>query len=466
MSIVLTNWNAAFQKERGTWFLTVYAVFAFVLGSIAWVRGSFAARIIDHLARDFFCLQGPAGPSCVCKGRLWPSRCSSGLPGYRESLRALTFSGAIVFGVAWSLFSMHFSQPATTGEMGLNLAGSFLMGGAFYLVLTTLRLILSRRVSAFLRLATIPLVLVATLVDSEARAAPFAIWPILMPVFVALCGFVWIRLGDMECVKRGQRIILADAIERGPVPESPRTTLPRVEKWLKSQMERQGYLHAGRYVWGELYAAIGRLLHYWKWVLGSLLGCAWILGDMGPSAANVVFAASGSLACMPRSPVLSPLVLPGGRKERRQAALGAVAATSLLLMAAASAIVVLSWLLSPFLGGAPSEGREASYAGLQPYGVLLPCVLAPWFSAFGLLGFRPRSLGELAVTMVVVAMTIVLVAMLAEISFTLAVPIWSIWMQPIAAAGVFVGGWLFLLLVLRVVSIRWDLVDQPPTQDD
>lgn len=464
MNIVLTNWKAAFQKERGTWFCTVYAAFVFVIGSIAWVRGSSAARIIDH-SLGVFLLAGPGWAILRLQRATVAKPLFFGLPGYRESLRALTFSGAIVFGVAWSLFSMPLAEPATAGEMGLNLAGGLLMGVAFYLVLTALRLILSRRVSAFLRFATILLVLVATPVDSETRAAAFAIWPVLMPVFVALCGFIWIRLGDMECIKRGQRIILADAIERGPVPGAPRTTLPWVEKWLESQMERQSYLHAGRYVWGELYAAIGRLLHYWKWVVGLLLGCAWILGYMGSSAANVVFAASGSLACMPRSPVLSPLVLPGGRKEKRQAAIGAVVATSLLLMAAASAIVVLSWLLSSVLDG-PSEGREASYAGLQPYGVFLPCVLAPWFSAFGLLGFRPRSLGELAVTMLIVAMTIVLVAMLAEIFFTLAVPIWSIWMQPIAAVGVFVGGWLFLLLVLWVVSSRWDLAGQRPTQDD
>lgn len=465
MSVVLTNWQAAFQKEKGTSWLTVYAVFVFVYGCVAWVRGSFDARIIEDLL-GFLLLAGPGWAILRLQRATAAKPLFFGLPGYRESLRALTFSGAIVFGVAWSLFTMESSQPGAPREMGLNLAGSFLLGGAFYLILTTLRLVLSRGVSAFLRLATIPLVLVALAVDSEARAAPSAIWLVLMPVFATLCGFIWIRLGDVECVKRGQRIILADAIERGPVPGSPRTTLPWVEKWLESQMKRQSYLHARRYVWGELYAAIGRLLHYWKWVLGLLLGCAWILGSMGPSAANVVFAASGSLACMPRSPVLSPMTLPGGRKERRKAAIGTAVATSLLLIAAAAAIVVLSWLLSLFLGRAPSEGREASYAGLQPYSVLLPCLLVPWFSAFGLLGFRPRSLGELAVTMAIAAMTIVLVAILAEIFFTLAVPIWSIWMQPITAAGVFVGGWLFLLLVLRVLSSRWDLAGQRPNQDD
>ena len=214
-------------------------------------------------------------------------------------------------------------------------------------------------------------------------------------------------------------------------------------------MEWQSYLHGGRYVWGQLYVTIGRLLHYWKWVLGVLIGIAWLLGDAGQSAANTVFVASGSLAWMQRWPVTSPLLLPGGRRERRRATISTVVAMSLLLMVAASAIVVLSWLLTPFLGGAPAEGPEATYRPLQAHTVFLACLLVPWFSALGLLGVRVRSLGEhVVIVMAVVALALGLFAGTMQTR-----PDWA---QRIMAArvfvglGVFVGGWLFFLLVLQI----------------
>ena len=85
MSIVLTNWNAAFQKERGTWSLTACAVFAFVFGSIAWVRGSSAASIIDH-SLGILLLAGPGWAILRLQRATVAKPLLFGLPGYRESL--------------------------------------------------------------------------------------------------------------------------------------------------------------------------------------------------------------------------------------------------------------------------------------------------------------------------------------------------------------------------------------------
>lgn len=456
MSIVLTNWKTAFVRERGSSFLTAQAVFVAVFGFAAWVRGSSDARIIQDVL-GFLLLTGPVFAVLRMQRGMVARPMVFCLPRYRESLRALTFSAAIVAGLGWATFGP-FPPDTPSAEVHMNLAGGFLTGMVLYLALTTPRLILSRQAFAWLRRAVIPLSIIALFVLPAPRDAPFVIWPVLMPGLVVLGAFAWIRLGDRECVKRGQRIILEDAIERGPAHRPPGTTLPWVEKWLQSQMERQSYLHGGRYMWGQLYATIGRLLPYWKWILGSLLGCAWLLGYMGQSAANVIFAASGSLAWIQPWPVLSPLVLPGGRKERCRATLGAVVAVSLLLLAAASVVVVASWLLTPFLGGAPAEGPEAPYVGLQAHGVFWTCLLVPWFSASGLLGVRIRSLAELCVIMAVVTMAL---------SFSaLAVPIWPAWTLPVVVAGVFVSGWLFFLLVLGAASIKWDLVSQRLMSDN
>ncbi len=463
MSIVLANWKTAFVRERGSTLLTVWAILMAAGEFIAWTRGSSDARILGSVG--FLLLMGTGLAILRLQRGILAQPLFFCLPGYRQSLRALTFSAAMVFGVAWSLFWMPLSQPATSAETGVDLTGSFLMGIVFYLALTTPRLILSRWAFALLRLAAIPLVFVVLTVEVDAREAPFLIWPILMPMLVALCVFVWIRLGNVECVQRGRRIILEDAITRGPAPGPPRTTLPWVEKWLQSQMERQSYLQGGRYVWGQLYVTIGRLLHYWKWILGVLIGVTWLAGYPGQPAANTVFVASGSLVWMQRWPVTSPLLLPGGRRERRRATIGAVVALSLLLMMAALAIVVLSWLLTLFLGGPPAEGPEATYRALQARSVFLACLLVPGFAALGLLGFRVRSLGELVLIVFFVAQS-------AWLLFALLMEMQPDWAQRIVAAGVFVvpgvfvGGWLFFLLVLQIVSLRRDLANQQPAKGD
>ena len=443
MHIVLTNWRAAFLRERGSRLLAVSVVFVSVFEFVAWIQGSSnAGTILGQFGPVL--LIGPAYAALRMQRGMLAKPMLFCLPRYRESLRVFTFSVAPLAGLGWATLELLPPDMASaeiyTDEVYLDLAGGFLTGMVLYLALTTSRLILSRQSFTWLRRAAIPLWIVA----------PFVVWPILMPVLVALCGFVWIRLGDMECVKRGQRIILEDAIERGPARKSPGTTLPWVEKWLQSQMERQSYLRGGRYVWGQLYATSGHLLPYWKWILGSLLGCAWLLGYMGQSATYVVFAASGCLAWIQPWPLMSPLVLPGGRKDRCRATIGAVVAVSLLLLAAASAVVVVSWLLTAFLGGTPAEGPEAPYVGLRADGVFWTCLLVPGFSALGLLGVRIRSPAELC--------TIIAVFALALGFSPLAVPIWLAWTLPVVVAGVFVSGWLFLLLVLRAACIRWDLV--------
>jgi hypothetical protein len=458
MSLVLTNWKAAFWRERGTSFLTGFAVFIFVFEFIAPPRHSPDPRIIG--VSGLFLLMGPVLSVLRMQRAMVAAPMLFCLPRHRESLRALTFSGALLAGLAWALaFGLSPIAPTPPAD-GMSLASGFLTGVVLYLALTTPRLILSRRAFIWVRRAAILLLLVGSEVLLETDDAPFTIRPILMPVLVALCVFVWIRLGDMECVQRGRRIVLEDAIQRGPAPGPPRTTLPWVEKWLQSRMERQSYLDAGRYVWGQLYVTVGRLLHYWKWILGSLIGVAWLLGGMGQSAANVVFVASGCLVWMQRWPVTFPLLLPGGRRERRRATISAVVAMSLLLMAAALAVVVLSWLLTLFLGGPPAEGSEVTYKALQARSVFLACLLVPWFAALGLLGIRVRFV-----------VIVLVVAALVPTVFALMMEMGPDWTQRIVAAsvfvvpGVFVGGWLFFLLVLQIVSLRRDLVNQCPRRE-
>jgi hypothetical protein len=124
------------------------------------------------------------------------------------------------------------------------------------------------------------------------------------------------------------------------------------------------------------------------------------------------------------------------------------------------AVVVLSWLLTLFLGGPPAEGSEVTYKALQARSVFLACLLVPWFAALGLLGIRVRFV-----------VIVLVVAALVPTVFALMMEMGPDWTQRIVAAsvfvvpGVFVGGWLFFLLVLQIVSLRRDLVNQCPRRE-
>ncbi len=217
-----------------------------------------------------------------------------------------------------------------------------------------------------------------------------------MPVLVALCVFVWIRLGDMECVKRGQRIILEDAIARGPArwasqndPAVGGEMAPVPNGAAKLPARAVGMCGA------NCMLTVGRLLHYWKWILGVAYRRHVAAGLSGAVCGQcricgLWFPRVDAALARHVSPVAA-----WGTKERCRATIGTVVAMSLLLMAAALAVVVLSWLLTLFLGGPPAEGSEVTYKALQARSVFLACLLVPWFAALGLLGVRVRSLGEL-----------------------------------------------------------------------
>jgi hypothetical protein len=102
MRIVLTNWKAAFVGERGSTFFTLYAVLVAGLGFTAWVRVSSDSPIIGNVL-GFLLLMGPGLAVLRLQRHILAKSLLFCLPGYRESLRVLTFSGAIVFGAAWSL---------------------------------------------------------------------------------------------------------------------------------------------------------------------------------------------------------------------------------------------------------------------------------------------------------------------------------------------------------------------------
>ena len=156
------------------------------------------------------------------------------LPGYRESLRRLSFVCAIRWGMVLSLFLFSFTwdhlqmwrgvaRRLTQArrndcehprDISLNLAGTFLVGMVICLVWVNSVLMWSRQRWLVLLFAGV----VVALEQVAAYGVVFRhaiLCAAVIPPSVFLCGFFWRHLGDMEWVKRGHRGALTHETE-GP----------------------------------------------------------------------------------------------------------------------------------------------------------------------------------------------------------------------------------------------------------
>ena len=299
------------------------------------------------------------------------------LPGYRESLRTLTFSRAVRWGVAFSLWAFSFSWsrllffweirqiwaqrladlppgvslPVKPGiaEMSLGAVGGFLGGMAFCFGSTISSLAEFRRswrgfLFVGLEIAVFPL----WFAWSE---HVFLVWPILVPLSIFYIVYFWVRLGDCDWVKRGHRALIANAIE-GPSSivthvrsdrfVTRRRSERRIERLFLGQMREASVNSVGRHVWAWLYCTFGPVLPYWRWLAIPLLVGVLALGWTSRSLTEVILLTVGALVTANVLPETSSMLWPTSRRQRYCLAVIAAVFLMLLLIAASAAIGVSS----------------------------------------------------------------------------------------------------------------------------
>jgi hypothetical protein len=378
------------------------------------------------------------------------------LPGFRESLRRRYFGGATMTGLGVSLFvlglglwSHRRGSWGTDGNLTyacLQVIGGFLVGMAIGLIVGTPRLILSRLAWNVLMLLSIPLLLAA--------AAVFPIlveYPIIgIPVCAGMCVFVWLQLGEKAILKRGHRMIIEDALEQRAESGGTRTAPGWVDSLFRERMDHRQYLKAGRYVWGGLYEAFGSLFSYWKWILLAVVITSLVLGlvgnEMGGVAAVICF---GFAVRLIRLPVASPVLRPGGRRERYYATFVTALAAAVLLIGAAAAVVVLCRVSAVFLGANLFRGGDhpPDHQSMGLIVLLLPCLLVP--AALGIQLMQQEGRG---VTWIPWTLSFASVTLLWFWRST-----WPEYLRLWFVIAMFVFGWVFFLLTLRAACRRWDL---------
>jgi hypothetical protein len=280
---------------------------------------------------------------------------------------------------------------------------------------------------------------------------------IAIPEGTVVCVLVWLRLGDLACVKRGHRRIIEHATQQGREtatelrahPEDAVTVPPWADSLFRGWMHRRPYLSAGRYIWGAFYEAFGLWFSYWESILFAIAAAALVLGllgnDMVPFIALIYFAFSERVI---RLPMTSTLLLPGGRREKCYATFATALAASLLLLGAAVVVVALARVGVLLVSGAFPEGAGGlADRTTGPAGIFLPCVLVPTTLGIQLMRRERRRIAWIAWVLSFASLNLAIFPRSA----------WQNWLVLWMLVAMFVFGWVFFLLALRAACRRWDL---------
>lgn len=388
------------------------------------------------------------------------------LPGYRRSLRtchfvagglvgvglALGFLGAASFcwemREAYSGLPPQFARPDAPepASVAFGMAGVFFAATAVSAAIGALGYSTRRWIRAIACVWGI--ICMAVVINASMWRIP---WFVLLPVWLSIGAFAWIRLGDVGYVTQGHRRLI-DSPRAVHVPsEALRWNSPSVERFLHGLIKRYDGLSTPRYCWAQVYCSFAPVLSYWRIEL-----ILWAMCALGFMLFGEVFSALGLVLCglsavcvrLPLAPDHT-LLLPAGRRERCIATGVMTAGASFLCLVFGVFIIAFSWLLGLLVHVLPWERVGSAFSGVNAGWFYWPCLLVPWVMAARLL---PGWAGRMVQGALVVAVLILVVGVYLLVYHV--VPAWNI---HAAYLGVFVCGWAMFLAVLQVSSRTCDL---------
>ena len=215
------------------------------------------------------------------------------------------------------------------------------------------------------------------------------VWFWLLPIWLTLGIFSWVRLRDMRYLGRGHSMLIHKQAGLRIRSAGRRSIRPSLEHSFLSLMRHRGDLGVGRYCWGEFYENFAM-----TWSHGGLLiACAvyvLMLRLVGEELGGLALILLGLLAVCVRLPSAPDriLLVPAGRRERILATSAIAIATSVVLAVLGLVIVVASRGLSSFVCALPVEyirHRSEVLRGIDPDWFYWPCLLVPWVIASRLL---------------------------------------------------------------------------------
>jgi hypothetical protein len=370
------------------------------------------------------------------------------LPGYRAMLRKMVFTDAAMGGVAFAAFIALTPSERFWPVTGLNGFTGFFVGFAFFLLVATLALFPSVMAPALAVLFSIPFGVAVLAAAGALILYPWLIWPFVLLMCIAVSVFVWVRFCDARDVAHAHRAMVVDRLrlKLGQMGDA-KVSAPWVETLFLRRMARPALLGFGRSFWGGLYGTFGLTLSGWKWLLIVIAGGTALLGYASAPSQWQALVALGLMASHLKLPILSDMLLPGGRRERQRVVIGVAAVTVVLLAGVALLVVALSWTLAPIMPGLWGY----AYAAVNPRIIFLSSVIAPWVLLFQPVRCGVRSLIWKNALRVIAIFMIVTAFSDPQVCRWLGIA------RPTFFAVIFVLGWALFLATLRHVYRRGPL---------
>ncbi len=379
-----------------------------------------------------------------------------GLPGYRDMMRRMILTDAVLGGLLFSVFGVLWFDERIWPMVALYVFAGFVVGFAFSILMATLSLIPSVLVPALHLLVSIPFWIVLLFVLGVVAAEPWLIWPVAVLLCGAVSVLVWHRLCDGRDVTQAHRRILHLPHKRRAQVGEGRLSSLRIDAFFLDRMASSRPFSPGRCVWGDLYGEFGPFLGYWRWLIVLLFFCALVLGYVDRLIVVLVFIGMVPIAINLTAPSRFVMLLPEGRTERFYSAVARALAAALWVLACALALVGLSWPLAMLIPDISLGIITLHYGPIDTTCLWLACLLVPWFEATRLLE-RDVPLAAYLPTILAVGSLILAIAILNDdlCSHSRA-------FARILFATNLVGGWAYLLLVLDYIFSRSDLASARP----
>jgi len=277
------------------------------------------------------------------------------------------------------------------------------------------------------------------------------VWFQLMPLWLMLGLFSWIRLRNTDYLARGHRMLIRRRADWSIRPRRTRGVRRSLESLFLGLMHRHDFLRAGKYCWGELYENLATIRLPWMLLIfpGAYVLFLSILKEELGGWVLTLLGFLGGCVRLSLAPGKRVLLVPAGRRERALATRTAAVAASAVVAGLGLALVAVSQVLAPLARSLPWKlpGLRV-WDGIDVSWFYWPCLLVPWVIASRLFrGWVAR----------VVQVAIVLLMVLLWTGLYVLDTIFP-WRLHALYICVLAGGWLLLLVAVQIRRRAADLL--------
>ena len=463
MGILAVNLKHYYQR-RGLWLWYIFIASQVAIVLVPVLEGKFSETFITGKNRMlyFACLMVTFMPGLIV-GTMQKEAMSKPfmfcMSGHREVSRKVVFLIGGVISVLLSVMFVAYPEVSISGDLPVIAAGGFLM--MLLYLFGVMRALDGVENMGILQLITV--VICGLIIFGFGKQVAIAVltYPaVVIGVGVIVCACAWRWLGRDSLARENCGKLVVGIMDGWNMEKKRRYREEMLKKKMGKQdtgifagleefflgrMARCEFLSMSRYVWGHVYAVMGRGFGAMRWrnlILWPILilVCGY-LGRDGFSTLDIVFVMFPIMATIMVNLNAYPTVLvPGGRRERAWGAVVSGVVITVSVLAFVSVLVLVSMWLETILPAITVKGYDLEYAAMSFGKLPLLLIFMPLSLAMGML--FPRGVIAKFVMIIIMSQVWFVGGTLSRVEFFK--PIAAI-NNPVSVAVIIAAVWLLYL---------------------